>query len=181
MPKVKWGSGSDALTVDDLNDDKENGSSFEPYDGPRPPKGVYGWRVKAMVQSESSGGFPQVIVRLELDPRGRAEHKRFAGYFVQDFIIVKKNTAFKVRPLLEALGVTYADFLNKTVVDDDKNITRIGTTDPRGKLLVGNIRPSKNDPQYEDISYLPAKDDDSTDPDDSDDADDGGSGEADPF
>lgn len=186
MPKVKWSKGlgaDEVITAADL-DEAESGGSYEPYDGPRPPKGVYGFRIKGIKQAESSGGFPQMIVRLELDPRGRAEHKRFAGYFMQDFIIVKKNTAWKVRPLLDALGVTYREFINNTVVDDDGMITKIGKVTPAGALVIGNIRPSKNNADYDDIAYLPPKDEDAGDSDDDaddDGADDTGEDGGDPF
>lgn len=172
MAKVKWGS-VNAQEIDEFEDE-----GFSAYDGPDPKRGVYGFKIKFMKTGTSSGGHDQMIVGLELDSRGRADHKKYAGFFMQDFIIVKDDTVFRYAPLLKALGIPGKDFLTKTITDpsdddnDTKKIVKIGTVKPIGMKVVGSIWPD-GDSGYYKIKYLPGKADDDAADDDTDDTDDG--------
>lgn len=171
MPKVKWGGESLASALDEYEEDESR--QYKTYDGPKPPKGVYNWKITRMEKTESSGGFPQLIVHLELDPR-HAEQKKYAGYYMRDYIIVKTDgsTAFRVKPLLEALGVSGKQFVTATVVDAEGHVQKIGPVTIPGRVVGGNIWPQKDKPEYFNIKYLPAKLADEKDDSEDDDADD---------
>lgn len=172
MAKVKWGGQELASSIDDY--DPDNDQQYTDYTGPRPPKGLYRFRIGRVQKSESTNGFPQMVVDMELDP-DRAEHKQYAGYHIRDYIIVKEDgsTAFRYAPLLRALGVTGKQFVTMTVVDENGYITKMGPKLIPGSLVHGFIRPSKRNPEYDYIKYMPPRaDDDSNDADDADGDDD---------
>lgn len=160
--KVKWGGSDLQERLENFDDTR-----YEPYDGPRPTSGLYGWTIKRIKRDTSSGNFPCLYVHLDLHTRGRADHRKYEGFFMRDQVIVKDDgtTDFRVRPFLDAIGVTVRDFMNNTDVGDDGFITRIGKTKVGdGKLKVlGNIKPSKRNQEYFDIDYYPWKDAQATD------------------
>lgn len=156
MPKVKWSSGISAADIDGA----EDSAQFAPYDGPIPPNGVYGFKIKSMQLGKTSNGNPQLILGLELTDRGRPEHKRFNGFYLRDFIVVLPQTAFRIKPLLKALGVSAEDFTDRLVRDEENNVTTIGKVKPVGQTVVVNLRANKGQKadQYprEVGTYLPA-------------------------
>ncbi len=147
MPKMKWGSG---VTADTINNAEEKGITV--YDGPLPPKGVYGWDVKFLKTGETSNKNPQLIIGLELNPRDREDHQAFKGFFVQDFIVVKDTTAWRLKPFLKALGVSAKDFLENTVTDEEGRVTKIGTLDltkrAPGIIAMLQVNRGQNKEQY---------------------------------
>lgn len=179
MPKVKWGGADFADAIDSAEE------GFEEYTGPKPPRGVYRFRITRLYKSESSGGFPQMEVYLEMDPpKEKREHANYKGFFMRNWIIVKEDgsTGFKVKPFLAALGITPKQFATGTVVGDAEEgndgaerfpITKMGTVKFPGAHVWGYIKPSRRDPEYFDISYKQAPDGaaDDSDADDSDDSD----------
>lgn len=155
MPKIKWGS---EISSSDIDNAESNQTS---YDGPVPPKGVYGFKIKSMSIGKTSNDNPNVSIALELDPRNRAEHKKFEGFFLMDFIVILPQVAFRIKPLLAALGVTSKDFIENTVVDDDGKITMIGKVKPVGQTVVVRLqdnRGEKRDVYPREVGgYLPKK------------------------
>jgi hypothetical protein len=180
--KFKWGTLQEAAEIDGWEPD-EDGPQFKTYDGPRPPKGVYRFKITRMEGGTSSGGFRQMIVHLELDGSWKPEHAKFDGYYMRDYVIVKGDTGFRVKPLLDALGVTAKQMYNNTIAVDNPNdentklIQKIGAVSIPDSLVIGNIWPDKNKPQYDRIKYLRGASDDADGS-----GDDGGddSGDADP-
>jgi len=131
MPVVKWGV--DAGDVDDFDRD----SQFKPYAGPVPPDGVYAWRIKVLKhQAGTSGKNPQLRVGLELVPREDFNEEKYRGYFLMDFIPIMGSTGFRYVPLLDALGVSGAEFAGRTKTDEDGNITSIGKWRNKGESMV---------------------------------------------
>lgn len=132
MPKVSWGV--DAGDVDDFDRD----SQYKPYAGPQPPRRVYVWRIKTLKYAAGSKGKnPQLRPGLELVPREEnTDEKRYAGYFVMDFLPVANNTTFRYVPFLDVLGVSGRDFANNTLIDDDGNVKRIGKWRNDGQQLI---------------------------------------------
>lgn len=122
MPKAKW-SNSD-LKPEDINEAEERAGS---YAGPLPPKGVYRFKLRSMKQGESGAGNDKIVVFAVLDATWRPEHKKYNGAPLWDHMPLTKEQAWRSKALCAALGVTAADLLNKTVVDDDGYITKIGT------------------------------------------------------
>ena len=121
MPKAKW-SNSD-LTPDDINEAEEREGS---YAGPLPPKGVYRFKLRTMKQGESGAGNDKIVIFATVDGSWRKEHQKFNGAPLWDHMPLTKEQAWRSKALCAALGVTAVDLLNKTVVDDDGYITKIG-------------------------------------------------------
>lgn len=166
MPKFKW-----ELDAAELDEAARNDEQYAPYDGPTPPTGVYGFRIKRIKTGESNAGNDRLQVTLILDPRGRKDHKKFAGFPVMDFIPVMSSTSWRVSRLLGALGVSSREFVNKTVVDEDGVVQKIGSVRIEGAdiLVVAQI---KLDGEYMNVSrYLPKKDEEEAPDDDDDDSD----------
>lgn len=130
MPKAKWGS----LTATDIESAESN---FTPYDGEIPPRGVYRFKLKKATSKESSNGNPMVKLVLILDGSWKKAHKEFDGCPAFTQVMIMDSTAFQVRAFCDAIGVTARDFLNKTVLDDDDKVVKIGKVSlAEGDLLV---------------------------------------------
>lgn len=183
MPKAKWGSD---LTVDDIeNAESTNGS----YTGPIPPSGVYLFTLKKMQKGTSKNDNPKVFMVWEMAKTGaKKDQKKWAGAPLFDHMPVGASSAFRAKALCAALGVTSKDFLNKTIIDEEDNITKIGNL----KIEAGAIQAFINVKRESDADngdrlvlngggYLPMPEDSGDD--DSDDADDDGEddGEDNPF
>lgn len=132
MPRVRWGiSASD---VDDFDRD----SQYKPYDGPTPSNGVYQFQVKVLkYAAATSDRLPQLRVGLELIPRsGRKDERRYAGYFIMMFAPISKKTGFRYVPFLDAIGVSGDEFENRTITDNDGNVTKIGKWRNDGQEII---------------------------------------------
>lgn len=144
MPKAKW-SNTD-LTPDDIEKAEEREGS---YAGPLPTKGVYRFKLKTMKQGVSGAGNDKLVIFVTLDGAWRPEHKKFNGCPMWDHMPLGKESAFRPKALCAALGVTAADLLNKTVVDEDGYVTKIGTKAIKADMpLFISIR-GKNDEGYD--------------------------------
>jgi hypothetical protein len=133
MPRARWGVTS--RDVDSFDRDNQ----YAPYTGPTPGNGVYQFKIKlAKYIPGSREKFPSLRVGLELVPRSGAERdeKRCKGYFIMAFLPVAEKTAFRYVPFLDAIGVSGADFENRTIVDEEGNIQRIGGWRQDGKTLI---------------------------------------------
>jgi hypothetical protein len=175
MPKVKWGGKELQDSLE--NYDGENDAQYRPYDGPPPRAGMYLFTVKRVKQNTSPGGFPRLQLFLELTPRaGRPDEKRYDKFFMLDGIIVKEDgsTTFRVRPFLDAIGVSVREFMTNTVTsaEDNELVVKIGKfkTDKPFQIM-GAIKPQKDSDYYE-IKYYPMPEDADDDADDDMDDDD---------
>jgi hypothetical protein len=186
MPKVKWGGDIDADAI-------EQAENNQGYNGPLPPSGVYRFSIKFMQRTMSSNNNPMVKILLLLDGKTdplKPEHERYHGCPVWEQIPVMKSTAFRIRELCDALNISAVDFMNKTIVDEDGNIQKIGSLKIADQdLLVTYKARQENDPEYGERLARPKKgpgflpfreDDEDDDKEDDGDADDGDS-EGDPF
>lgn len=142
MPKATW-SNSD-LSASDINDAESKGGS---YDGPLPPRGVYRFKIKHMKQEVSSNNNDMITVTAFLDGSWKSDHKKFDGCPLWERITLSKSTAWKPKELCEALGVSPADLLNKTVVDSDDFIQKIGNKVIADKdvLIYASVRVEKSE------------------------------------
>lgn len=139
MGKVKWGGG---LSGGDFDNADRN--QFSPYDGPPVPTNtLFCWKVKILKRGKSTGGHDQLIVGLELTPRrSRPDEKPYAGFYTTDYIIVREDTLFRVAPFLDAIGVSGADFAERTDVEREadsrgsRSILKIGRWVNNGKNYV---------------------------------------------
>lgn len=142
MPKATW-SNSD-LSSKDIDEAESKAGT---YDGPLPPRGVYRFKVRTMKQDVSSNGNDMIVVSANLDGTWKPEHKKFDGCPLWERITMAQSTAWKPKELCEALGVSPADLLNKTVVDSDSYITKIGSRVIEGKdvFLYASVRTEKSE------------------------------------
>lgn len=178
MAKVKWDGGAElASALDEWEEDESR--SYTPYAGPEPKKGMYRFQVKRIKKDVSKNGFPQLVVDLEMSPTLPA-HKQYAGFFTRQFVVVKKDgsTAFRVKPLLTALGVTGKQFVTATIVDDEGYVLKIGGKAIPGAIVMANIYKPAGDEYFKANFHAVPEEADGAD-DDSDD-DDSGDDEA-PF
>lgn len=152
VSKVKWGG--DWVESLEQDDDGDEGG-YEPYEGPRPPKGVYLAKVR-MQTGTSSNGNDQVIVHFNLVGAFKPEHRKFDGYYWRDYITFTPKTGFRTRPFLKALGVTPREFHTQTGADENETIRQIGRKKFSDDFhMVVSIRPdTKNNPDYEQVRYL---------------------------
>jgi len=133
LPRARWGVSS--RDVD--NFDREG--QYAPYTGPTPTSGVYQWKINvAKYVPGTREKLPSLRVGLELVPRANAERdeKRCKGYFIMAFLPVSEKTAFRYVPFLDAIGVSGAEFENRTIVDEEGKIQRIGAWRNDGRTLV---------------------------------------------
>jgi hypothetical protein len=178
MPKVKWGGKELQERLENYDGDQD--AQYRPYDGPPPKAGMYLFEAKRVKYNISPGNFPRLQVFLELTPRpGRPDEKKYDKFFILDGIIVKEDgsTDFRIRPFLDAIGVSVRDFLTNTITsaEDPEVVTKIGKFKMDKPFpIMGSIRPQR-DSDYYDIKYYPMPDDaagDDTDDDDDDKKDD---------
>lgn len=164
MPKVNWGI--PAGTVDDW----DRSSQYKPYDGPIPPKGVYLWLINRLIfVAPTDEKLPQLRIGLELQARTK-EEKRYHGYFLMLFrSIGERNAGFWV-PFLDAIGVSEAEFRQRTIADQDGNIKKIGAWGNDGKQTIkGLLKDDNRDGQTrKDIGWMGAADETSGDEEDED-------------
>lgn len=169
MPKADWGI--DPAIIDDF--DREG--QFKPYTGPTPPDGVYRMKVKSLKYAAGTKQkHPQLRPGLELVPRNRDE-RRYTGYFVMDFVPVSGKTEFRYVPFLDALGVSAKEFVNKTVYDDDGNVTKIGSWRNKGEteiLVQLRTEEDQNGQPRKNVKWYGAYDPDADDYDEDEDDDD---------
>lgn len=142
MPKVKWTSD---ISVEDI----EEATSIQQYVGKIPPGGIYRFALRQCKTGTSNADNPKLINLWILDGSWRPEHKKFDGCPLWDHLAVTKETAFRVKALCDALGVSYKDFMTKMLVDEEKNVTKIGTLKVQGEdlLVCINVRRDE-DPEY---------------------------------
>jgi hypothetical protein len=127
--KVTWGIDEDTIGSAESFD-------TEPYDGPElPHRGVFNFAVRRAELQTSSNDNPMIRFLLVADD-SRAEKKAYKGAPVWTRLVVTDNTAFRVRALCDALGVSYKDFTDRTVVDGEDNIVSIGKVKFNGKTPV---------------------------------------------
>lgn len=148
MPKATWGAGDEALTADDING-AEAPETRTRYSGPVPPGGTYRFVIQSLHQETSSKGNPMVRVIAALDGSWQPNHSQFDGAPVFNYITLTKANAPQVRNFLDAIGATAEDLMNKSIVDENDYITKLGSIgDPAGLLVYINTQVSKPTQQY---------------------------------
>lgn len=161
MPKAKWGS----VKATDI-DNAETGNAA--YAGEMPPRGVYRFVLKFAKEAQSQAGNPKLQMLWLLDGSWREGHSQFDGCPLWDNMPVMDNTLFRVKAYCAAIGVTSAEFLDQTVTDEEKQITKIGKVafnNPKKPIVVyANVQldTSGDSPQLKlnGTGYLPKKDGD---------------------
>ena len=130
VPKLKVGD--EELDIDELEAAEYEESDFEPYTGPRPPKGtILTGLIKKAWWCETNSGKRMIKVIFEADD----DAGKYAGCPIWDNIALQANTKFRWYPFLEATGITLQDIKRKLYVEDDDDnigapIIKIGTWKP---------------------------------------------------
>lgn len=120
MPRSTWGSGAEPISREDL--ENAQGSRFKRYDGPTVPDGIYAFKINQLRKGKSQNGNDQLIIGLELVPRkGRPEQVQYKGFYVTDYIPVMSSTADRLKPFLDAIGVSVGDFMDRMMDDGQAN------------------------------------------------------------
>lgn len=167
MPKAIWGAGDDALTADDILN-AESPETQSRYSGPLPPAGTYRFVLKSLHKETSSKNNPMIRVIAELDGTWQPNHAQFDGAAVFNYITLTKANAPQVRNFLDAIGATPDDLMNRSIVDENDYITKLGKVgDPAGLLVYINCQHSKPTDKYPNkrlevmyAGYLPVTDED---------------------
>lgn len=163
MPKAKWAD----ISTDDIESAESSGR--QPYEGSLPKAGVYRFRLIQAKQEKSQGGNDKLRTGWELDGSYKTEHEKYNGAPLWDHMPVMQSTAFRVKALCLALGVTSKDFYGATVTDEDGVVTKMGSRvfKDRDVFCYINVMVETDpDGQREDqlklrgVGYLPKKDDD---------------------
>lgn len=176
MPKVKWAI--DSAEPDDLE-------PFDVYDGPNPPRGVYNGVITRLQLKENSNGDDMIngLFIMKTDDPEKKKYNGCAVWFNQN---VTEQGAPYVKQFLKAVGLTWKEFVSRTVTesaDRPTSITKIGNV----KFNDGNevparalVRPKRPTPGYPggdpDIGQwlVPKESDEDWDDSDDDDDDDEG-------
>lgn len=160
MPKAKWANTD--LTADDINNAEEREGG---YAGELPPKGVYRFKLGYIKQDTSKAGNDKLVIMARLDGTWKdAKFKEFGGCPIWDHMPLGKESAFRPKALCSALGVTAADLMNKTIVDESGMITKIGAKAiTEGMPLFISVRVDRQDGYDPSLKtngtgYLPAPD-----------------------
>lgn len=178
MGKVKW-------SID--ADEPEDLEGYDVYDGPDLPKGVYRFQLKFLRLKENRNGDPMLNGLLVVND-DRADKKRYNGAPVWFNQNVTEQGKPYVKQFLNSIGVSWKDFMSKTVMDEDTDpptITKMGVTKLDGSTLLRALIKIQSGeysgPQV--ANFLPPRDEDDDDTGDSDDGDDDGDedGEGKPF
>jgi hypothetical protein len=130
VPKVKWGAG--AASASEVNE-VDTSKNRKPYMGEIPPAGVYRFILKTIKAGESKDGNAKALVFCVLDGTWQPSHNRYDGCPMWDHLPL--SVAGRVRSLVDALGITAEDFLEKAVMDENKVITKAGRTSISGEDL----------------------------------------------
>jgi hypothetical protein len=144
-------------------DDLENteASDYEPYNGELLPPGLYPLSIQWIKTTPSSQGNDMLTILMTFDnPDDDEELADYVGCPVWDRITVQKSTLFRLKPFLDAIGVSYEEFASSTVVDDEEKVTKIGSVRIDGLTVRARVRVEKSD-EYDDklrpTRYLPAE------------------------
>lgn len=148
MPKAKWGAGDKVLTAADI-DGAERQEPQKRYSGPLPPAGTYRFEIKSLKQATSGNNNPMVNLFAVLDGTWMPNHEQYDGCPFWDRIPVMDSTKERLANFLDSIGATGADLMEKSIVDENKVITKLGDVgDPSGIMVYITIKHKKTTKQY---------------------------------
>lgn len=175
MPKAKWGAGDQPLTAGDI-DGAERQETRKRYSGELPTPGTYRFVIQSLKQAESSAGNDKVVVMATLDGSWQPNHKKYDGCPIWDHLPIMASTAERVANFLDAIGATGADLMEKSIVDENGYITKLGAVgDPKGLMVYINVNRKRPTREYPDPAiqvgfngYIAVDDDEAVSSDDTD-------------
>lgn len=121
MPKTKWGISTDE--PDELE-------TFDVYDGPMPPAGVYSVVIKRLGVKENRNGDDMLNGLAEIRESKGSGKSKFNGYgFWFNQNVTDQGKPYLLQ-FLKALGLSWKDFTDRAILEDKDrptNVTKIGT------------------------------------------------------
>lgn len=170
MPKVKWGIS---------NDEPEELEQYDVYDGPELRSGVYQGNVLRLTVVKNRNDDDMLKVMFQVDETG--DKAKYNGAVLWSNQNVTDQSKPYLLQFLKALGLTWSDFTNRTVLEDGKErptkvlkIGRVKFNDGNEVPCRVNVGLSKSTPDYperkpEIKSWLLPRDAEEWDDDDADD------------
>jgi hypothetical protein len=131
--KVKWAIGG--TEPDDLPDFQSNDDIVRKNKGALPPKGRTRVLVKKITRKENKNGDDMLTVTCEIAEKGAKSEQKFNGYAMWERLNVTEQGAPYLKRFLTAIGVTWNDFISKTVADE--------TAEPAVITQIGKVKFSK--------------------------------------
>lgn len=171
--KVKWALGGDE--PEDLQEFLSNEEIVKKHG--LPAKGVYRFKVKRLTVKKNKNDDDRVSVMLVMAEPKKSKSSKWNGYLVWDGLNITAQSAPFIKRFLKAMGLTWADFRDKTKRDeqDPPHIVQIGSVkfevgdkDPELNALV-KVMPAddyNDDTHLEIARYIPVEDEDEDEPED---------------
>ncbi len=171
--KVKWAI--DGSEPDDLPDFQSNDDIVRKNKGKLPPKGRTRVLVKKVTSKENKNGDQMLTVTCEIAEKGSKKEEAFNGYTMWERLNITEQGKPYVKRFLTAIGVTWKDFVNKTVADasvEPMVINKIGSVKlDRPVEAYVSVRYGTNQADEEEAEvgrFLAPVDEDEEEPDDDD-------------
>lgn len=176
--KVKWAIGGSE--PDDLPDFQSNDDIVKKNKGKLPTKGRTRVLVKKITSKENKNGDQMLTVTCEIAEGTAKKPGPFDGYAMWERLNVTEQGAPYLKRFLTAIGVTWGDFINKTVADESGEPTvitqigkvKIGTKPVEAWVSVKHGVDNNDDEVAEVGRFLPPQDEEPDDDDDEEDEDD---------
>lgn len=166
--KVKWALGGDE--PDDLQDFLSNEEIEQKHDGDK-PKGKFKFAVRRImareIQNGDNAGETRLSLMLVINEPKKSDNADWNGYLVWDGLNVTDQGKPYIKRFMQALGLTWDDFINKSKQDDQDppHITQIGGVkfeagkDPIVEAVVRIGMNTRTDEQEVKVSkYVPKND-----------------------
>lgn len=176
--KVKWAIGG--VEPDDLPDFQSNDDIIRKNKGALPAKGRTRILVKKITSKANKNGDQMLTVTAEIAEGTAKKPGSHDGYAMWERLNVTEQGAPYLKRFLTAVGVTWNDFINKTVADESDEkfsvITKIGSVKfDKPVVAYASIKHGvdNNDEEVAEIGrFMPPPEDEDDEPDDAEDDDD---------
>lgn len=177
MARVKWSIDPDE--PDDL-------PAFDAYDGPDAPAGVYNFRLRRLGLKRNKND-DDMLNGLLVVHESRPDKKQYNGFTVWFNQNVTEQGKPYIKQFLTSLGISWSEYMKKTIHDGDKaddrpaQITVLGGVklekEPQLRAQIKNDTDQNGKPKMSVAQFLPPKDEDEEEYDSDDEASD----DEDPF
>lgn len=161
MPKVKWGISTD---------EPEDLEQYDIYDGPDIKTGVYAGNVLRLTITKNRNNEDMLKVMFQVQETGEKEKYNGATFWANQNVTEQGNRF--VKAFLKALGISWSEFINRTVTEESKwskesptKILKIGRTKfndgnevpCRVQIGLGKATPEYPERRMEIKSWLPPR------------------------
>jgi hypothetical protein len=128
MPRAKW-----AVSTDE----PEDLEPYDVYDGPKPPAGVYQTKLTRLSVKANKNDEPMLNGLLIVSEPKASPKSQYNGYGIWFNQNVTEQGGPYVKQFLTAIGLTWAEFKAKTVLEGDMPDTK---NDPATRIMkIGKV------------------------------------------